>query len=309
MPSSLKIRLGTRASSLARWQANWVRNQLVRLGISVELVPISTSGDRQRQMSVGSLGTQGVFTKELQHALLDQSIDIAVHSLKDLPTEPMDGLCLAAVPPRGNVQDVLVSSIAMNVDELPSGARIATGSLRRRTQLRHLRSDFQLVDIRGNVDTRLRKLDEGHCDALVLAAAGLERLELSDRVTQVLPLSIMLPAVGQGALGIEARSEDHTVREALAPLDDPLTNAAVTAERTMLAELRGGCLAPVGGLAKIYSGRLYLRGTVLSMDGSRRLDASADQDQNSAAQIGQLVAQDLLEQGAAELIVESRNLE
>ena len=253
------------------------------------------------------MGGQGVFTKELQRALLDGEVDLAVHSLKDLPTDAVAGLTLAATPPRGPVGDALVSRKAAAWEELPEGAVIGTGSLRRRTQLWHARPDLSMQDVRGNVDTRLRKLSEGQYDALILAEAGLERLGLAGEITQVLPKSLMLPAVGQGALGLEARADDEQVLAALAPLNHPETHAAVRAERAFLAAMRGGCLAPIGAFGRIESGRLRLSGVVLSTDGAKRLLAEAEGELGDAGEVGLAVAADLLAQGGGELIETARS--
>ena len=306
MHSPLQLRLGTRASVLARWQAEWVRDQLVQGKVDVELVPISTRGDQRSQMPIDRIGGQGVFTKELQRALLDGRIDLAVHSLKDLPTDPIDGLVLAAVPQRASPWDVLAAPHVTSIQELPEAARVATGSLRRRTQLLHVRPDFDMIDIRGNVETRLQKLDAGGCDALILAEAGLRRLGLADRITQMLTPAVMLPAIGQGALGIEIRAEDPHTREIVARLDEPLTRAAVTAERSLLATLRGGCLAPVGAWGRIEDEQLHLEAVVLSADGSQRLHASLPGNIRDAEEIGQRVAHQLINQGATRLISQSR---
>jgi hydroxymethylbilane synthase len=269
-------------------------------------VPLSTRGDREQAGPIGAMGGQGVFTKELQRALAAGEIDLAVHSLKDLPTDAVAGLVLAAVPPRGAAGDVLVSRKVRSWEELPAGAVIGTGSLRRRTQLWHARADLKMEDVRGNVDTRLRKLDEGQYDGLILAEAGLERLGLAGQITQVLPKSLMLPAVGQGALGLEARADDRRTLDALAPLDDPETHAAVLAERALLATLRGGCLAPIGAWARVAEGRLSLSGVVLSLDGAKRLAAEAAGDLADAVALGRSVAAELLSRGAGEFIAASR---
>lgn len=301
-----RFRLGTRGSRLARWQAEWVAARLGELGVDVELVFISTQGD-VKTGSIGSIGGQGVFTKEIQRALLDDEVDFAVHSLKDLPTLPVDGLQLAAVPPRESVCDVLATSAAADFASLPAGARVGTGSMRRCAQLLHARSDLEVLDIRGNVETRLQKLDDGQYDAIVLAEAGLKRLGLTDRITQVLPVEIMLPAVGQGALGIEIRGDDQAAAAALAALDDPVSHAAVIAERSMLAALQGGCLAPIAAWGRsIDDDRLQLDGVVLSKDGSHRLSASQTGPHTEAEQIGIRVAELLLRQGAANLVAASR---
>ncbi|HVX09806.1 MAG TPA: hydroxymethylbilane synthase [Pirellulales bacterium] len=303
-PSSL--RLGTRASPLARWQADYVAGELRRLGHEVELVLLSTRGDEQRSAPLGVIGGQGVFTKELQRALLNNEIDLAVHSLKDLPTDVIEGLRLGAIPRRAPTADALISRDGRLLAELPSGAAIGTGSLRRRAQLWHVRSDLRMLDVRGNVDTRLRKLADREFDALILAHAGLLRLGLDRQITEILSDEIMLPAVGQGALGIEIRSADAELDLLLKPLDDAETRAAATAERAMLAALRGGCLAPVGAKGEVTAGKLRLRGVVLSGDGSQRLAADQIGALADATALGQRVADDLLAQGAAAVIAATR---
>jgi hydroxymethylbilane synthase len=274
--------------------------------VDVELVPVSTRGD-QLLTPVGAIGGQGLFTKELERELSAGRIDLAVHSLKDLPTDTAPGLCLAAIPPRAPVADVLIATNYARFEELPPAAEVGTGSLRRRAQLLHLRPDLQIRDIRGNVDTRLRKLHAGEFAAIILAQAGLERLGLTGQITQQLPLSVVLPAAGQGALALETRSDDGPTRELLQSLDDAATRVAVTAERAMLAALQGGCLAPVAAWARLEDGQLVLSGRVLSPDGSRQLDAAGQAAPDEAAQLGQRVAQALLAQGAAELIASSRS--
>ena len=307
MPSNFTIRLGTRASALARWQANWVAAELQQRGHAVTLVPITTTGDQQTNAPIREMAGVGVFTKEIQRALSDGLIDLAVHSLKDLPTEPVPGLTLAAVPSRESVFDVLVNRDGAAIDDLPLGARIGMGSLRRRSQLLHRRADLVMVDVRGNVDTRLRKLDEGQFDALVLAEAGLKRLGLAERITQVLPASMMLPAPGQGALGLETRSNDRQTRTVVESLSDPSAQAGVLAERSVLLALGGGCLAPIGAWGRVVaSGRLALDAVVLGPDGVRRLAAVAEGEAVDAESLGRQVAGDLLRQGAAELIAASR---
>jgi hydroxymethylbilane synthase len=306
MAAACRIRLGTRASPLARWQAEWVAAQLSAAGAEVELVPVTTAGDRDQLGPVASIGGQGLFTKEIQTALLDRRVDLAVHSLKDLPTEPAAGLVLAAVPKRESTADVLVSRDGLSFDLLPRHARIGTGSTRRRAQLWHVRPDLRMADVRGNIDTRLRKLDGGEFDALVLAEAGLKRLGLAGRIAQVLPASLLLPAVGQGALGLETREDDAPVRRCLAQLDDAATHAAVLAERSLLRTLRGGCLAPVGALARVEAGGLSLAAVVCSHDGRRRLDVSIAGPPDRADDLGRQAADELLSQGAAELIQAAR---
>lgn len=299
-----KVRLGTRSSPLARWQAEWVAARLTSLGVAVEMIHITTQGD-VKTGPLGQIGGQGLFTKEIQRALLDEQIDLAVHSLKDLPTADVPGLAIAAVPPRESIHDVLVGPFRA-LDELPSGARIGTGSLRRRAQLLHQRPDLQLLEIRGNVDTRLRKLDTGEYDTIVLAQAGLSRLGLAERIAYVIPPTMMLPAVGQGALGLETRAADQATRQLLQPLNDSATYEAVTAERTLLQALRAGCLAPVGAWARRVGSELKLEAVVLDPDGSERLFVEQSGPSSQAAELGQQVAEQLLERGAAALITAAR---
>lgn len=303
----LQLRLGTRASALARWQAGWVSAQLSLRGVEVVLVPITTRGDTSEHDQVGQLGGTGVFTKELQRALLADQIDLAVHSLKDLPTDAVEGLELAAIPPRESVFDVLISRDHRRLDELPVGAAIGTGSARRRAQLLYARGDLQMRDIRGNVDTRLEKLAADQFDAIVLAHAGLKRLGLEDRLTEVFGPEVMLPAVGQGALAIETRSTDRATREAIAPLDHVDSHRAVLAERALLAALEGGCLAPVAAWARPQvDGQLRLDAAVLAVDGRRRLAASLIGPAEEGAQLGRNVAAQLMAQGAKALVDASR---
>jgi len=301
----MQIRLGTRASALARWQAEWVAARLQELDVTVELVPITTSGDTQ-QGPLGVIGGQGLFTKEIQRALLDRRIDLAVHSLKDLPTEEVPGLCLASVPERATVGDALVCPQHASLDALPQGAIVGTGSLRRRAQLLHLRGDLQIRDIRGNVETRVRKVEQGDYDAVILAEAGLRRLRLESKITQLLPLSTLMPAVGQGALGLETRSDDPTVREHVGQLNDPATHGAVLAERAMLAALQGGCLAPIAAWGRMEDDRLALTGRVVSGDGGQKLEATATAAASEAVELGRKVADELFAQGAADLIQAAR---
>jgi len=305
MTSRPHLRLGTRSSPLARWQAEWVAARLTALGVDVELVPITTQGDVATQ-PLGQIGGQGLFTKELQRALRDGRIDLAVHSLKDLPTAPVEGLVLAAVPERESTADVLVSNVARRIEDLPQAARVGTGSLRRKAQLLNVRPDLVVEDIRGNVETRLRKLDEGQYDAIVLAEAGLNRLGLAERAVHVIPRGLMLPAVGQGALGIEARAGDSTTLALLAPLEHEATHQAVLAERSLLFTLRGGCLAPVGAYGRIESSLLHLDAVVLSGDGATRICATGQSAPEQATALGERVAQDLVAQGATDLIAAAR---
>lgn len=309
------LKLGTRGSALALWQSNWVASQLRELGFAVEMVEISTQGD-VRSGPIGAIGSQGVFTKEIQRALLDEEVDFAVHSLKDLPTEEIAGLCLTCVPPRERVGDVLVSNTISSFDGMAEGAVIGTGSMRRKAQLLNQRPDLQVKDIRGNVDTRLQKLDDGQYDAIILAESGLKRLGLVERINHVIDRAVMIPAVGQGALGLECRTQDSEVREILAQLNDSESFISVTAERAMLRALRAGCLAPVGAFAEIVEERLQLQGVVLSGTGDQRVDAESEvvlaqlsesQQVDAADGLGRAVAEDLIAQGATGLIAEARD--
>ncbi|MEO2009832.1 MAG: hydroxymethylbilane synthase [Pirellulaceae bacterium] len=300
-----RIRLGTRASALAIWQANWVTTQLENNGHSVEIVNITTSGDTHSiPLGVGS--GQGVFTKEIQRAVLDGRVDLAVHSLKDLPTEPIEGLQLIAVPRRASNLDCLVSSKYWSLADLPRQAKVGTGSARRLAQLLHERPDLDIQNIRGNVGTRLSKLDDGEFDAILLAEAGLRRLGFDDRIREIFPPRRITPAVGQGALGLEIREADQCTADVVQALDDLDTHAAIRAERTMLRHLRGGCLAPVGGWARIEQGRLVLLGVVCSLGGEQRLRIEADADISDARSLGEEVARQLKSLGSDRLLAEAR---
>jgi hydroxymethylbilane synthase len=298
------LRIGTRGSPLALWQAGYVADRLRPLADprGVELVLIETEGDRVRDRALSAIGGDGLFTKEIQHALLEDRVDVAVHSLKDLPTLPVAGVVLAAVPARGPSGDVLVSHRHACFDRLPKNGTIGTSSLRRRSQALHRRPDLRVVDLRGNVETRLRKLDDQGLDAIVLAEAGLRRLGLEQHITEILDPAWMFPAVGQGALGLECRAGDDATRALLAPLDDPSARAAVLAERAFLRGLGGGCLVPIGALGRIADGMLRLAGTVLSTDGGQRVEGVMVGPIDVAETLGQRLAEILLQQGARELL-------
>ena len=301
------VRIATRSSRLALWQANHVADLLRALpgGPQVGLVPVSTSGDQDRSQPLSEMGGVGVFTREVQRAVLDGRGDIAVHSLKDLPTETAPGLVLAGFPVRGPRNDVLVvgdGEQTRNLDALPSGARIGTGSLRRQAQLLHLRADLEMCEIRGNVETRIEKLDAGDFDGIVLAEAGLMRLGLGARIGFALGPPTMLPAVGQAAIGIECRADDETVIELLAAISDPETQVQVQAERGLLSELRAGCHAPVGAWADVEGDALRLEGVVLSADGQTRLTAELLGATADAEGVGRRLAAKLRDQGARALI-------
>lgn len=303
----LRLRIATRGSRLALWQANTVRAMLAeRLPhYQIELVEIVSTGDVVRDRPLYEVGGMGIFTKEVQDALIDGRADLAVHSLKDLPTVSHPDLVLAAVPVRGPVADVLVSPRHATLDQLPQGATVATSSLRRRSQLRLHRPDLQLVDIRGNVETRIRKLHDGSLDGLILAEAGLDRLDLRHEITQVIPFDTMLPAVGQGALGIECRAADPDVQALLAPLDHVVTHQAVEAERAFLRVLQGGCQVPIGAHAVVDKGMLRLDGRILDQAGTRRLDGSSSGPADDARAIGEALAAELLAKGGQSLITAS----
>jgi hydroxymethylbilane synthase len=298
------IRIGTRGSPLALWQARHVTD-LLRAAApdrAVELVEIETVGDQVRDVPLVQLGGEGAFTKAIQQALLDRRVDVAVHSLKDLPTFAVEGLVLGAVPKRGPTGDAFVSRKHRSCAELPAGSVVATSSLRRKAQLLHRRPDLKLIDIRGNVETRLRKLVEQDLDATILAQAGLVRLGLADQITEVLEQTWMFPAVGQGALGLECRADDAATRALLDRLNDAATRWAVLAERAMLRGLGGGCQVPIGALTKIAGNVLTLRGVVLPPDGSKRIEAEIAGPSEQAEMLGQKLADQLRGQGAAELL-------
>ncbi len=301
---TLTFRIGTRGSPLAMWQAQFVSEELRRaaIDINVELVEIQTTGDQVRDVPLVQLGGEGIFTKAIQQALLDDRVDIAVHSLKDLPTFAVEGLILAAVPARGPMGDALVSREGILFEGLPPEATVATSSLRRRAQLLHRRSDINVVDVRGNVDTRLRKLHEENLDAIILAEAGLKRLGLQEHITEVLDPAWMLPAVGQGALGLECRAGDSATQEVLASIDDPETHAAVLAERALLRNLGGGCQVPIGAHTSFGEGNLVLRGVVLPSDGTKRVADSISGPSDLAEKLGQELAERLLAAGARDLL-------
>ena len=306
------LRLGTRRSALATAQSERVAADLTaRTGRAVELVPVTTYGDTSRE-ALAQIGGTGVFVSALRDALLAGDVDLAVHSLKDLPTADADGILLAAVPPREDPRDVLVARDGLGLAELPAGSRVGTGSPRRAAQLRALGLGLEVVAVRGNVDTRLRLVEDGDVDAVVLARAGLARLGRLDAVTEAIDPIQMLPAPGQGALAIECRSPHDPgsteIADLLHVLDDAATRHVVTAERTLLAVLEAGCSAPVGALGEAADGEhhpeLYLRAVVCAPDGSSTIRLSATGPLDEAARIGRDLAADLLAEGAADLMWE-----
>ena len=302
-----KITIGTRGSQLAVWQTRWVKAEIEKhhRDIEVDIKIISTKGDRVLDVSLPKLGEQGkgLFSKELEDAILASRVDIAVHSLKDLPTELPVGLHIGAICAREDPRDALVARAGANsFQELPQGAVIGTSSLRRQAQLRSARPDLELIAIRGNVDTRLRRLDEGGFDAVVLAAAGLHRLGHSSRVTEYLNDELVLPAVGQGALAIETRADDAAIDEIVRALDHTPTRLACTAERAFLRGLGGGCLVPIAAHAKIEAGVMTLNGLVASADGSEVMRDRRSGRAEEANLIGELLAKDLLARGAGRIL-------
>jgi len=296
--------VGTRGSRLALAQTGLavqlIQDQHPRL--QFELREIRTEGDRRSDVSLAAIGGQGVFVKELEAALLRGEIDIAVHSLKDVPAETAEGLTLAAFPPRGDARDALVTRDGRTLAELPSGARIGTGSARRAVQLRRLSQEIEPVEIRGNVDTRIRKVDDGDYDATVLAMAGLSRLDVSGRAAELFDVDAMTPAVGQGALALQCRSDDGDVAGALAAVDDAATRAACEAERAFLARLGGGCRLPFGAYAELRDRLLHLRGFVSNEDGSDFYRGAVSDAVDDAALLGVRLAEELLQRGAAAFV-------
>jgi hydroxymethylbilane synthase len=302
-----KLTIGTRGSLLALWQTNWVKAQLEKhhANLMVEVQIISTKGDRVLDVSLPKLGEQGkgLFTKELEDAMFANEIDLAVHSLKDLPTELPAGLCLGAICEREDVRDAFVARPGIaSFAALPQGAKVGTSSLRREAQIRSLRPDLEILPIRGNVDTRLRKLDAGEYDAIILAAAGLRRLDYAHRITEYLSADLMLSAVGQGALGIESREDDEPVRGLLKVLDHLPTRLACLAERAFLKGLGGGCLVPIAAYGKVFEDELQLEGLVARPDGSEIIRSTMQAKSQQAETLGQRLADELLQRGAKRLL-------
>ncbi len=296
--------IGSRGSPLALWQAGWARTMLLNAipGLEVRIDVIRTRADREPDEPVARMGGKRVFTREIEEALLDGRVDLAVHSLKDMPTRLPGGLRLAATTRRWDVRDALVSCAGHNLENLPDGTVVGTGSLRRQAQLRHIRPDLNVEEIRGNVDTRMRKLDAGEVEAVVLAAAGLRRLGLAGRVSEFLPAERFLPAPGQGALGIEIRQDDDRVAQAVRCLHDRCTHSAVSAERAMLDDLEGGCQMPVGAWARLDEGGLIADGMVAVPDGGRVVRARTTGDPDASTDVGRRLSELLIERGAREIL-------
>jgi len=298
----MKIIIGSRGSQLALWQSNWVKDRLATTGYEVEIRTIKTTGDKLQDVPLAQSGTKGLFTKEIEEALADGTVDVAVHSMKDLPTDQPAGLVIAAVPEREDARDALISNNGQRFVDLPAGARVGTSSVRRQAQLRSLRGDLNLVPLRGNLDTRLKKLDRGDCDALVLAAAGVHRLGFQARITEYFSPDAMCPAVGQGALAIEIRQGDERTERAVRPLDHVPTHQAVRAERALLRYLGGGCQLPIAAHAVATGGQLNLVGLVASLDGSLVKRAAAAGTIEDPEGLGVRVATHLLQQGARAIL-------
>lgn len=298
------LKIATRQSPLALWQANYVKDRLQQLypDLTIELVPMVTKGDVILDSPLAKIGGKGLFVKELENALLTQEADIAVHSMKDVPMQFPEGLGLAVICQREDPRDAFVSHSYRTFAELPQGAVVGTSSLRRQCQLKALRPDLDIRSLRGNVGTRLSKLDNGDYDAIILASAGLIRLGLADRIASFIDVEQSLPAAGQGAVGIECRTDDMQVQALLAPLADAETTYCVLAERAMNNHLQGGCQVPIGGYAVLQQGQLYLRALVGDIDGSRIIRAEGKSAVENAEVLGVQIAEQLLAQGADKIL-------
>lgn len=298
------LKIATRQSPLALWQANYVKDRLQQLypDLIVELVPMVTKGDVILDSPLAKIGGKGLFVKELENALLNKEADIAVHSMKDVPMQFPEGLGLAVICKREDPRDAFVSNSYRTFAELPQGAVVGTSSLRRQCQLKALRPDLDIRSLRGNVGTRLSKLDNGDYDSIILASAGLIRLGLADRIASFIEVEQSLPAAGQGAVGIECRTDDVQVKQLLAPLADAETTCCVLAERTMNNHLQGGCQVPIGGYAVLQQGQLYLRALVGNVDGSQIIRAEGKSAVKNADVLGVQIAEQLLAQGADKIL-------
>ncbi|MFQ1047525.1 hydroxymethylbilane synthase [Avibacterium paragallinarum] len=304
MTTKTLLKIATRRSPLALWQANYIKDRLTQLypNLQVELIPMVTKGDVILDTPLAKIGGKGLFVKELENALLTGEADIAVHSMKDVPMTFPAGLGLSVICKREDPRDAFVSNTYHTLAELPAGAVVGTSSLRRQCQLKALRPDLKIQSLRGNVGTRLSKLDNGDYDAIILAAAGLIRLEMADRIASFIDTETSLPAAGQGAVGIECRLDDVEVQQLLAPLADPETTACVLAERAMNHHLQGGCQVPIGGYAVIRGDQLYLKALVGKVDGSQIIRAEAQSAVQNSHQLGVQVAERLLQQGADDIL-------
>lgn len=304
--TSKELRIGTRGSQLALYQANWVKERLVQTHppLKVTLITIKTTGDKIQDAPLAKIGGKGLFVKEIEEALIQKRIDLAVHSIKDVPTELPDGLHLSAITKREDPRDVFISKDGTLLKDLPQRAKIGTGSLRRQAQLLHFREDFELIPLRGNLDTRLKKLERMNLDGIVLAMAGVKRLGLEARITQIIPTEISLPAIGQGALGIETRKGDREVEEQIYFLDDPESAIAVSAERAFLKRLGGGCQVPIAAFAKLVDSNLWIDGLVGTVDGRRLVRHHLEGPLEKAESLGTELAEILLGKGGREILEE-----
>ncbi|MDQ3798112.1 MAG: hydroxymethylbilane synthase [Acidobacteriota bacterium] len=300
--------IGSRGSDLALWQTNFVRAKLEESfpALDLEIRIIKTTGDKLIDVALAKIGDKGLFTRQIENALLSGEIDLAVHSLKDLQTVQPAGLSIGAVSARETPNDVLIAKRARSIDDLPQGAKVATGSLRRKSQLLNYRPDLQIFEIRGNVPTRLKKFEESELDAMILAYAGIRRLGLDAHITQVIPFEIMLPAVSQGAMGVEIRSDDEQLKKLLEPLNDAATEICVTAERSFLRALEGGCQVPIGAYASLKDDKIYLEGMAGNLDGSVNLRDAISGEKENAAELGRQLAQNLIARGASGLLERTR---
>lgn len=299
------LRIGTRGSLLAKWQAESVRKQLfARAGLESEIVVIKTAGDKLQSSPLSQIGGKGIFIKELEEALLEETIDLAVHSVKDIPTDTPSRLMFPAVCRREDVRDCLVAAKGATLASLRQGARVGTGSLRRQAQLRHIRPDLDIRDLRGNVDTRLRKVESGEYEAVMVAKAGLDRLGLAERITETMAPENFLPAVGQGAIAVECRVRDTDAADIVASLDDAETRSAIIAERALLAAVQGGCQVPLGAWARIERGELVMEACVCSIDGLQYVRQRAAANPEQAAELGGHMARLLIEAGAQSILEE-----
>jgi hydroxymethylbilane synthase len=305
MPSK-ELRIGTRGSQLALYQANWVREKLIEahLGLTVTLIKIKTTGDKIQDVPLAKMGGKGLFVKEIEEALIQKKIDLAVHSVKDVPTEFPKGLHLSVISQREDPRDVFISRDGKGLKDLPRKAKIGTSSLRRQAQLLHFRSDLELVPLRGNLDTRLKKLKTMSLDGIVLALAGVKRLGLKERITEIIPTEISLPAIGQGALGIETRLGDKEVEEQIRFLNDKDSWIAVSAERAFLKKLEGGCQVPIAAFARTVGTTFQMDGLVGTIDGKRLVRHHIEGPIEKAESLGIELAEILLGKGAREILDE-----
>jgi hydroxymethylbilane synthase len=301
-----KIRIGSRGSPLALWQAHWIKDQLVAQNpdIPVDIVIIKTSGDKIQDVPLAKIGGKGLFVKEIEEALLRREVDFAVHSMKDMPIKFPYALCIASVTKRENPFDALISRNNIKLEDLPKGAKVGTGSLRRISQLLHYRPDLDLVPLRGNLDTRIKKLDSEGLDAIILAAAGLIRMGWEDKISEIISPEILLPAMGQGAVGIEARKNDVDNQILLADMDDENTHLALDAERAIVTRLEGGCNVPIGAFATIEGDEMTLRGLVASLDGKTVYKNEIKGNKIHAITLGKEVGNTLIEMGGDKIMQE-----